>query len=723
MFSTDGINFTPLSTGLPNSDPLAVDQYAIAVDFLGGTGVARFVGGIGGDILAGGDRDDSISGTLGNDTLSGHAGADVLDGGDGIDLASYAGSAAAVTISLADGKTSGGDADGDTLTGIEGLIGSDFADLLAAGENWGGVLNGGAGDDTLIGGSGSPETLIGGAGADRFVSGDGLDSVSYAGAGDGVVVDLTDPTRNTGDAAGDTYEGIVRVIGGSAVSLTGSSGDDTLIGAAGIIRGGAGNDQLVGSGSATLEGGEGADAISDSAGGGLVGGLSQASYASSAAGVSIDLTAVLNLRNEPPYSPEAVYFVWSGTGSGGDAEGDTFYNITTVIGSAFGDAFRGRHDLQPAWFHPEWYRPSFSFMGGAGDDTMIGGNGHDRFDGGEGGDSVGYVLSTAGVFVNLATGLAGGGDAEGDTLVGVEGVAGSAFNDVLIGHVGNGTLVGGGGDDYLDGGAGTDYLDGGAGPDTVSYAASPAGVFVSLIAGIGAGGDAAGDTLIGLERVVGSAFADVLVASAGNDVMLGGAGDDQLHGLGGADYLDGGEGLDTGSYAESFAGVSINLSVGTAAGGTAAGDVLRGIEGLIGSAWGDTLVGSQGADLLIGGEGGDWLLGSAGADSLFGGAGADRFVLEAIGDSRAGIEADVIEDFSRGEGDLIILAPLTRGDYAFVGAAGFSGGGAAQVRAQSWDANTVLLELDSGDGLADLRVVVLGGGLGVQGLSGADIVL
>src|SRR5262249_60662532 len=65
-------------------------------------------------------------------------------------------------------------------------------------------------------------------------------------------------------------------------------------------------------------------------------------------------------------------------------------------------------------------------------------------------------LSRAGVAVNLQTGSASGGDAQDDTLSGIEKVIGSAFTDVLTGGGGNDTIVGGGGNDTLDGGAGID---------------------------------------------------------------------------------------------------------------------------------------------------------------------------------------------------------------------------------------------------------------------------
>ncbi len=99
--------------------------------------------------------------------LIGGSGADSLVGGDDLDRASYVGSAAGVTVNLATGLGTGGDAEGDVLSGIENLTGSSHGDSLTgdAGNN---ALSGGAGGDTLTGGAGR-DLLTGGAGADAFV--------------------------------------------------------------------------------------------------------------------------------------------------------------------------------------------------------------------------------------------------------------------------------------------------------------------------------------------------------------------------------------------------------------------------------------------------------------------------------------------------------------------------------------------------------------------------
>jgi Ca2+-binding RTX toxin-like protein len=228
-------------------------------------------------------------------------------------------------------------------------------------------------------------------------------------------------------------------------------------------------------------------------------------------------------------------------------------------------------------------------------------------------------------------------------LAGDDKLVGGAFNDSLYGGTGRDVLDGGGGDDRLYGGEGADMLIGGTGSDTASYFGSSSGVKVSLVTGRGSGGDAAGDTLTGIENLYGSDFADVLVGDAadnflggaiGDDSLYGGGGNDWLRGGAGADYLDGGSGSDTLDYRDSTA-ISVDLKAGTASGGHAQGDQFTGIENVFGSNRDDTIVGDAGANILDGRVGDDMLFGGGGADILYGGAGDDTL--------EGGAGADVID--------------------------------------------------------------------------------
>jgi Ca2+-binding RTX toxin-like protein len=266
-----------------------------------------------------------------------------------------------------------------------------------------------------------------------------------------------------------------------------------------------------------------------------------------------------------------------------------------------------------------------------------------------------------GMYAAINAGLDGrigsGGFAAGDTLSGIEQLVGSAFGDTLAGGTGSETLDGGAGDDTITGSIGADALVGGAGIDTADYSASVSGVTIATDGSVGSSGDASGDTLSGIERIIGSAQADtlgggagadtleggagndtlsggagddVLSGGAGNDRLLGGLGSDVLTGGAGADVLDGAAGFDTADYSASTGAVQITLDGSTATGGDAEGDSLTGIERVVGSAFGDTIIGGSAAETLEGGGGNDTLYGSGGGDTLLGGAGDDFEAEDAV---------------------------------------------------------------------------------------------
>jgi Ca2+-binding RTX toxin-like protein len=228
---------------------------------------------------------------------------------------------------------------------------------------------------------------------------------------------------------------------------------------------------------------------------------------------------------------------------------------------------------------------------------------------------------------------------------------------------------------------------------------------------------------------------DIIDARGGDDTVYGLGGDDLIIGGYGADHLDGGTGVDTASYAESYAGVYVDLASGKGRNGTAEGDTLAAVENLTGSWHNDTLVGDSGDnklrglggdDLLTGGggrdwlqgedgndrlkggggddilqggdgndtlrgeEGDDWLYGGLGDDDIVGGAGldymrghegADAFVWRSTDETGATVlTADRIFDFNFAEGDRINLSFVDADVYApgnqaftFIGTAAFSG--------------------------------------------------
>ena len=98
-----------------------------------------------------------------------------------------------------------------------------------------------------------------------------------------------------------------------------------------------------------------------------------------------------------------------------------------------------------------------------GDDVLEGGASADTLDGGAGNDTVVYTESDTGVVVRLSTNAGQGGHAEGDTLVSIENITGSAHNDNLGGDIGPNVLNSGAGNDGLWGSGGDDILVGGPG--------------------------------------------------------------------------------------------------------------------------------------------------------------------------------------------------------------------------------------------------------------------
>ena len=144
---------------------------------------------------------------------------------------------------------------------------------------------------------------------------------------------------------------------------------------------------------------------------------------------------------------------------------------------------------------------------------------------------------------------------------------------------------------------------------------------------------------------IGTNKTDVLDGSGGNDTLFGGGGDDYLNGQigndllnGGAgdDSLNGGDGVDTASYADSTAGVTVNLGVtgyrwqDTRGGGS--DRFVDFFENLEGSRYSDTLIGNALNNRITGLAGNDRLDGRGGADTLVGGAGNDTYVVWDSGD-------------------------------------------------------------------------------------------
>lgn len=582
-------------------------------------------------IYAGSQWDDVLVGNAADNWIRGYYGNDTIDGGGGTDTWYIDWSSNLVTASLltaaqnaAMGIVMTGDAAGDTVTNMENIYayysqagGAIYGNAAANYMQGNGLIEGFIGADTIYGWLSTATASYANAG-NAYLAAQGITTA----AGVGVTATLTTSFAvgpavvNTGDAAGDTYVNVLN-------NLTGSAFDDILIGnsSANTLTGGAGNDTLEGlAGADTFLGGAGTDTVS---------------YAHSTAGVTLDLqnrgiytatndavgdtfTSIENFIgsnfNDTVYGTSSDNVLVGGLGNDtlngdagfdtasyadatgavninlatntvtGSAGSDTLVSIEKIIGSSFGD----------------------TVTGSAGDDVIDGGPGADTINGGTGSDTVSYASATGAKSVNLGTGV----NSDGDTLVSIENIIGTAYGDILTGDGGDNVIEGGLGDDLLDGGANA------AGGDTASYASATSAVTVSLaIVGAQATGGAGSDTLSNFENLLGSDYNDTLTGDGGNNVLNGGAGDDLLVGGAGADTLIGGNGTDTASYAAALAAVSVTIN-GTGTLGDANGDVLSGIENLVGSAFNDTLTGDGGANVIVGGAGDDTLNGAGGIDTV-----------------------------------------------------------------------------------------------------------
>ncbi len=155
----------------------------------------------------------------------------------------------------------------------------------------------------------------------------------------------------------------------------------------------------------------------------------------------------------------------TGAASGFHAEGDSLISIENLMGSRnFADTLIGDDGNNRL----DGFGEDDQLFGLDGNDILNGGEGADLLDGGAKLDWAYYHRSTVGVNIDLSAGTATGGDAQGDTLISIELLYGSQFDDTLIGKAGANTLTGNEGNDTLDGKGGNDTLLGRQGNDTMT---------------------------------------------------------------------------------------------------------------------------------------------------------------------------------------------------------------------------------------------------------------
>lgn len=630
-----------------------------------GTDTLREVEGIQGSLLADLYDATGFSGTSVNKSSVGIANVNEFDGGAGNDIiigngatrVSYRGATEGVTVTLSTdgagsgkGTVSGGVSVGtDTLVkGIASVRGSDFDDKIT-------------GFDTTTGfqifdGQGGLDTIDGKGGFDRVTYNQDNEVTQ------GITVTLTATgTFGSGGTLTGAVSGNALEVGNDVLlnikSVVGTNFADVLK----VTNGGAAS----GFGTFEFEGAGGNDTIT-----GLFATATSTRISYSGATDGIVVT----------FSNAGV----SGTANSGSATGDSsvgtdsFTNIRDVRGSNYDDIITGRVSNSVVG-----NIDNGQFQGGAGGNDIIeGGTGNDAIWGGDtdntngtervdgytaaGFDDVDYAsfanATGAGVVVNMlfangtipgssqtgdygTAGASPGGNSGTDTLVNIEGIIGSKFNDTFNGA-----------DyffEYYRGGAGDDAIFGGGGIDVAEYTdAVGAGISVNL-AGGSVEGTAAGlgdDTLTGVEYIFGSVFADTFNAAgfsgsstnAGSkgalNIFRGGDGNDVIIGNG-STRLD---------YSDATAGFVIDITNRDGGGdvgfiyGNVAGvgdDEFSFVNSVRGSAFGDTIIGGQAAydnnAALLGKI--ETFIGGGGNDSIDGGIGFDRAMYHLDGNIETGI--------------------------------------------------------------------------------------
>ncbi|MEP3479937.1 MAG: cadherin domain-containing protein, partial [Fuerstiella sp.] len=186
-----------------------------------------YTGASNADTHTGTSEEDTVSTGGGSDTIIGSDGADSIDGGTGKDTVDYSGSTEGVTVNFETGKGTGGQAEGDTYTNVENVIGSDHDDYVKGTYSEGTTANLGAGDDKFDNTQGyfdQHDTVYAEAGNDTVYTGDGNDTIDGGTGNDQLFGEGGDDTILGGDGD-DSIRG-----GAGDDTITGGAGDDTIIG-------------------------------------------------------------------------------------------------------------------------------------------------------------------------------------------------------------------------------------------------------------------------------------------------------------------------------------------------------------------------------------------------------------------------------------------------------------------------------------------------------------
>jgi Ca2+-binding RTX toxin-like protein len=558
----------------------------------GGSGNDAVNGGIGADELHGDDNDDNIKGGAdvspavdptapSNDTIRGGNGIDNIDGDFGNDDIE-GGADNDIIVAGFGNDTAKGDGNEDII------FGNDGDDTL---------LDGGAGDDIVLGMVGN-DNILGGDGDDNLIGGEGDDDIDGQGAKDVVLGDLGEINRapNPGDSSLTPDAGKALAVLTPSAQAAGdtvlSGGDDTdvIYGQEGndTIEGGAGDDELHGNdGIDTMSGdGDGDDMFGDAANDVMYGDNSTASHGCADTADSIH----------------------GGNGNdtiSGNADADTLF------GDADDDTIYGDADTpnEPCDGGDTLYGGSqddYGFGNGKGD-NVNGDGGIDRLVGGsdDSGQDDGSDTVNGGEQDDVMTGdnatIADNAAADG-MLVTLR-LDGKGTGDTLNGNNGDDRMYGQAGDDTINGGNNNDVAEGNAGKDTIN-------------------GESGADDLVGGGSANDGANGVVDADRAGNGLADD---DDTINGGTGIDYMAGDNALVSRNFL-SAGRAAVELFDIELAGGAAVPNTVHGVDTINAGDSADLAFGQGDADVMHGNDGGDYMEGNNGNDSIYGDAGLDDLV-------------------------------------------------------------------------------------------------
>ena len=435
-------------------------------------------------------------------------------------------------------------------------------------------------DIPLASGNASEETVYDGSGSDVqqiWFYADGTQA-----AADGQIFNVTAGNLTFGDYTLDTVVGSFNSLAsgtGSSVTIQGSgnfiavSGDQATVtldgsGSGNVVQGGAGAETFTISGQQlgnTLIAGGDANTLVGNGRGNVL------NLAGTHASVRYDVgNATIDLLHGTGYV----------TGSGiQDNLVGTVYNAIVggtnahIIGANYSQTLTalGFHDTVDT--------------GSAGDLIVLGGtaatvNGNAL-------TTVSFAQAQQAVSVNLATGVMSGG-AQDDVLNGINSVAGSHYDDVLVGSASGGSaLSGGGGNDTLTATGSNNFLQAGDGDDTLTVT----GNSNILRGGSGSGKLQATGSF---NSLYGGSGSDTLAATGAGNTLYGGSGTTTFHSDAGGNTLVGGTGRSIASYPA--ANLTVDVVNGAASvNGSGVADTLSGVSDVVVSGAGDRLITAAGA--------------------------------------------------------------------------------------------------------------------------------